>query len=137
MKVKSDFITNSSTCNYILFGFRLKESDDIFQDLIKRVAKQLEEENPDKKFDLSNQNDLWKIIDTIRYMHTFEDEEDYFIGSIIGRSDSDDMTFDESLSNPGADVKNLMISLEMIKEELGIPEASGLKPKIFCITDMC
>lgn len=122
MKIKLDFVSNSSTANMIVYGYKIPDMDyKLFREkFINQVIG--EEYNEDDYYDVLNSNDF--------DLHAF-DEDELIIGKILFRINSDDEGFYESQYKVSE--LNLDEGLKRVKEVFNLDD----EPMLMGFTISC
>jgi len=110
MKIKIDFVTNSSTTSFVMLGYVIRDQDDERLDKLQEKAEKLG----------------YQLF--IGMESGAPDDNSALVGEIIGEASNEDCGFEEK----EVDLTELVEKVNQLKIDLGLP--ANLKPKVICTT---
>jgi hypothetical protein len=113
MKIKTDFVTNSSTTSYIMLGYSIKVGG---RDRVISLG-ELRERAEKLGYQLFEGDEMGA-----------QDNNHVLVGEIIGEMNSENYGFKEK----EIDFNDLVKKVKKLKEDLGLPETTI--PKVICTT---
>lgn len=135
MRIKSSFVTNSSTCAFVMAGIPIKEDFNYIE-----MAKHFLGDKFDPAY-WEKIEDSYDALEVLRY--TFDIDIDVLEGSddgvptgysaIIGRKIAD-FSDDEGITEQELPFSEILEFLDDLSKKLGLED---IKPKLFCGMRMC
>ncbi len=147
MKLRKGFVSNSSTCSFIICGYKVADEKNNFLVVQKLLGKTKEEILVEMKAcsyykdkELSD-NDIEDYCCDYLYEITFEkDGFDIEIGEgvdgiIIGKRLADISSDDSDIPNEEYELGEIQVILDVVKEKMGLSD--GITPKIYMGSKCC